>query len=127
MSRLPYAAKQLISQVAAHNQEAEVTEGAPDGFGVVRTVSFDKKTSRWLWPLLKNQLDPRLANAQNKRGQVTLTFQSSSPLADDRSTWPQLPPAGLPTALEHGQGAEQETEQETEQEQEDEPDAEVLD
>jgi hypothetical protein len=41
MSRIPYAAQQLVSQVAAADPPARTTYyGDADGFGVCRTVEF---------------------------------------------------------------------------------------
>lgn len=98
MSRIPYAAEQLLTQVAAHRPEAEVTNGEPDGIGVIRSFSFDKATSRWLWPLMKDDLDARLARGELVRGVLTLTFQSRSALADDRKPFDLPAPKTLPTA-----------------------------
>jgi len=52
--RIPHAATHLIEQVTEHRKSATYQhEGDPDGFDTVRTVSFDKGTSKWLAPLLE--------------------------------------------------------------------------
>lgn len=94
MSRLPYAARQLITQVeqlpelAGH--EVKVQQGNPDGLGVVRTIHFDPATSRVLWPMMRDDLDPRVASAISNRGGLTLTFHPNSVVADDASPF-ELP------------------------------------
>jgi hypothetical protein len=84
MPRLTYAAKQLIKQVTAARDEVEVTNGDPDGLGVIREIKFDKSTSRWLWSKMKDRLDPRIASGQNKGGVLTLVFRTG-PTADDKT------------------------------------------
>lgn len=96
MTRLPYAAQALIAQVEAERGEVKVREGEPDGFDVVRSISFDKPTSKWLRPRISHSgMDERLTSAVEERGILTLTFQSTSVLADrDDDFNLEIPPAG---------------------------------
>lgn len=107
--RLTYAAEQLISQVRESRPDAEVTEGEPDGFGVVREITFDKATSKWLWPLLEPNVDGRIAEAHYEaRKGLRLVFQSRSQVADDRTPFElPAPPIEVPdTAVTEESGDE---------------------
>ena len=89
MARLPYAAKQLISQVEAEKPKAthEVTD-EPDGLNVHRTIKFDKRTSKWLAPLLDQIEDERIAEASlTDAGYLHVTFVAG-PVADQRWEFP---------------------------------------
>ena len=89
MSRLPYAAHTLIEQVKAEKKRAKVEEvGEPDGFRVVRTIKFDKQTSKWLAPLLEVIDDDRIeAWGLTDADYLHITF-SSGPIADQREQFP---------------------------------------
>jgi hypothetical protein len=88
MSRLPYAAKQLIEQVQAERPSAKAEPvGDPDGLNVHRTIKFDKRTSKWLAPLAEQFLDtdPRIAEWNvTDAGYLHVDF-ITTPGADDRS------------------------------------------
>lgn len=80
MSRLPYAAKQLIDEIAEHTGTAiwaPVAEA--DGLDVWRTVGFDVKTSKWLRPALEVCQDERI-ESMNETGKLEVTF-----VADQRA------------------------------------------
>jgi len=87
MSRVALAMKTLLDQVEKlpdlKGAEVEPEFGEPDGFGVVREVKFNRAVTKVLWPLLEPNLDGRIASAVVSHGVLTLTFQSTSPLADD--------------------------------------------
>lgn len=61
MSRLNPAAIQLITQVSNIDRKASAKAVDPgDGFGVHRSIEFDAKTSKWLFPALELIDDPRI-------------------------------------------------------------------
>ena len=75
MAQYPPAAKQLISEVRDHKPEAEVTAtGDADGYGVVRSVTFDSKTSKWLDPILEAIDDERIAGVDHDGKKAVVTF-----------------------------------------------------
>jgi len=83
MSRIPYAAQQLIDQVAALKPGAEVTQsGDPDGLDVVREITFDGKTGDWLYPLLtaagNGMVDERFAVLLHDSKGLQITFQAGT-------------------------------------------------
>lgn len=89
MARLTYGAKTLISQVEHHKPRSKASEvGDPDGLGVVRTIKFDKATSKWLAPLLDEIEDPRIETMHvTEAGHLHVTFVST-PKADSRLPFP---------------------------------------
>lgn len=91
MPRIPYAAQRLIDDAKAHKPKAKVDAaraGDPDGFGVFRTIAFNKATSKWLAPLLEVLNDPRIVQSVvNDDGLLEVTF-SPRINADDRSPFP---------------------------------------
>lgn len=91
MSRLPYAAKQLIEQVQAARPSAKAEpHGEVDGLRVHRTIKFDKRTSKWLAPILDQfaDIDERIEEYDvTSAGYLHITFVSTR-IADDRSPYP---------------------------------------
>lgn len=96
MARLPHSAKTLIGQVRDRyrrrsDSQAGLNTGVPhgevDGFGVYRTVKFDKTSSKWLASVLAEVDDPRIVSVTTENGQTLVTF-SHRTLADDRSPFP---------------------------------------
>jgi hypothetical protein len=88
MPRLPYAARTLIAQVLAEKPRALWTFASePDGLNVVRTVRFDKRTSRWLSPLLDLLDDERIAAHYLSDGRLFVRFHPG-PLADRHAPFP---------------------------------------
>ena len=58
MTRIPPAARQLITEVLAYEPHASAEPtGDPDGYGVHRTIEFDPTTSEWLRPVMDVILD----------------------------------------------------------------------
>jgi hypothetical protein len=85
MSRIPWAAETLVEEVEDIRPEAVVENtGEPDGFDVIREITFDPETSRWLEPLLATGDDPRIASAVTSKDSLVVTF-ISDPMADDRT------------------------------------------
>jgi hypothetical protein len=67
----------VMTEVEAVNPKALVTTGAPDGFGVWRTLTLDAKTTEMLLPLLDNLNDPRVASrVLHSNDTYTLVFAS---------------------------------------------------
>lgn len=88
--RLPYAAKQLIEQVQAEKPKATFEQHDLDGLMVYRTIRFDKRTSKWLAPLVEQFADgdARIAQwSKTDAGYLHITFVST-PNADDRTPFP---------------------------------------
>lgn len=89
--RLPYAAKTLIKQVQATRKTAKAEpSGDPDGLGVVRSITFDKTSSKWLAPRLLNSdgyIDERIVDADMDAGRLTVTFSDRSAIADQRGAF----------------------------------------
>lgn len=87
--RLPYAAHQLIEQVQDRRKKAKAEYVSdPDGLGVVRTIKFDKATSKWLAPILEALDDDRIREAEvTEAGYLHVTFVPT-PNADDRRAFP---------------------------------------
>lgn len=94
--RLPYAARQLIEQVQSQKKRAKAEPfGDPDGLRVVRTIKFDKTTSKWLAPILEQLDDDRLVETETtEAGYLHVTF-SPGPNADDRRPFPLAEAAAL--------------------------------
>lgn len=87
MARITWGAETLIEQARALRDEVEVDYGEPDGLDVIRTVRFDKDTSRWLGPVLAVQLDPRIKLLDMAAGYLSVTFQEGV-IADERDPFP---------------------------------------
>lgn len=83
MPRLPYAATTLIQQVQNERKSATAQpHGDPDGFGVFRTIKFDKKSSPWVAERLQH--DERVLETElTEAGYLHVTF-SDRPAADIR-------------------------------------------
>lgn len=89
MPSLVPAAQQLIQQVQNLNPKATVKAvGEPDGFGRLRSVEFDARTSKWLADVLAAVNDNRIAavNYQGK-GRAIVTFVGDT-RADVRTEYP---------------------------------------
>lgn len=86
--RQPYSAKTLAKQLAERNSRSKMKpHGDPDGFGVWRTFTFDKPTSKTLERLIPEMDDRRIANFEMKDGVAHLTFVAT-PAADSRDEFP---------------------------------------
>jgi hypothetical protein len=75
MPRLPYGAVTLIAQATDHKKSAKSEPvGEVDGYGVFRTIKFDKATSKWLAPLIRDD-DPRIEDSSlTDAGYLHVTF-----------------------------------------------------
>lgn len=103
MSRLTYAAQQLVSQLP----DAEVTLGEPDGLDVVREITVDRSTGKWLAPLLVELQDRRIVSSEmGNRGGLKIVFHSESRVADDRSPFP-LEAAGVIAEQRSDEGSDE--------------------
>lgn len=86
--RIPRAATVLIEQVQGDRKRAKAEPvGEPDGFGVQRTISFDKPTSKWLDGRLS---DPRIISTEMNDGRLEVTF-THRVLADQRTPFALSP------------------------------------
>lgn len=75
MARIVPAAVQLITQLEDSGRKFKTTQGDPDGLGVVRAITFDATTSRWLTPILDAIGDQRIRSiTHNGRHRATVTF-----------------------------------------------------
>jgi hypothetical protein len=74
--RIPYAAKVLIDQTTERRPHTNASMvGHPDGFGVIRSIKFNKATSTWLAPLLEAIGDERIEALElDGKGLLTVTF-----------------------------------------------------
>ena len=82
MSRIPYAAKQLIKEVLAIDSLAvSAPVRQADGLDVFRTIAFDAHTAQWLEPCLRACADSRIVRMDNTEG-LTVTFRADM-VADD--------------------------------------------
>lgn len=82
------AAAQLVQQVRQVWPRATYEYGPPDGIGFQRTVTFDKRTSKALGPVLLIVDDPRVRDLvveSDKR--VTVVFVADT-RADHRTPFP---------------------------------------
>lgn len=86
--RIPHSAHTLIEQVRAEKKNAKAKPlGEPDGFGVVRTIAFDKATSKWLAPLLEGTDDRRIVSSEvNEDGVLEVSFSARTD-ADQRHSF----------------------------------------
>lgn len=96
MPRLPYAAKTLTEQVRRQLRRSPDSKaglgtsepvGDPDGFGVHRSVRFDKTASKWLEKVLPHLDDERIESFEKKDGRVTVHF-TGAVTADNRDRFP---------------------------------------
>ena len=86
--RLPYGAETFIGQVQALRKSAKFEQGDPDGFDVVRSITFDKATSKWLEPILDQLDDDRIVDYSTNKEQLTVEFSEESFIADQRDPYP---------------------------------------
>lgn len=88
MPSLVPAAQQLIQQVQNINPKAAVKSvGEQDGFGRLRSIQFDARTSRWLVPALEAIDDPRIASVSTDTRRAVVTFVGDT-RADHRDPYP---------------------------------------
>lgn len=85
--RLVGAARQLITQVHGFKPHATWTPGEPDGIARIRAVRFDRRTSRWLAPLLEAIDDQRIDSVDDDDGRLWVRFVTDS-RADSRAIYP---------------------------------------
>lgn len=87
--RVPHAARALRDQLGQRYKKVEMTGvGEGDGFGVQRTVEFDKTSSRLLKKVLPHLDDPRIADySVSKAGIASVTFVGTIQ-ADSRDPYP---------------------------------------
>lgn len=79
MSRTPHAARKFVEQVKDMRKSAKFEHHNEDGFGTLRSVTFDKPTSKWLAPILDEFDDERISGISNQGGKVTVTFTHRPP------------------------------------------------
>lgn len=87
--RVPHAARALRDQLGQRYKKVEMkATGESDGFGVHRSVEFDKTSSRLLKKVLPHLGDPRIADhSVSKSGIAEVTFVGSIK-ADSREPFP---------------------------------------
>lgn len=74
-TRLIPAAKQLTSEVEDMGKPYKVTQGEPDGYGFIREIGFDARTSKWLVPILDAIGDERIRTIDYEgKGRASITF-----------------------------------------------------
>lgn len=89
MPRLPHGAVTFTEQVQALRKSAKFERGEPDGLGVVRSLTFDKATSKWLEPILDHLDDDRIVGyGTGSKGLLTVLFSEKSNVADQRDDYP---------------------------------------
>jgi hypothetical protein len=88
MPRLPHGAETLIEQVRELRKSAKYEQGDPDGYDVVRSITFDKATSTWLGDALDYIDDDRIADVTTDKGLTTVHFHADSHIADQRDHYP---------------------------------------
>lgn len=88
MPRLPYGAETFVEQVTGLRKSAKYERGEPDGFDVVRSITFDKATSKWLTPILDYIDDERIVDTTTEKDLLTVHFSDESAVADQRDTYP---------------------------------------
>lgn len=82
-TRLAYGLRTLVEQVGTLRPDATFDFGDPDGLSVIREVTIDRTTGKWLEPLVKD--DPRVVSTTlGRRGGLTIEFTSRHQ-ADDAS------------------------------------------
>lgn len=88
MPRLPYGAATFIEQVNELRKSAKHERGEPDGLGVIRSITFDKATSKWLGDALDYIDDERIVDVTTAKDQTTVHFSTESAVADQRERYP---------------------------------------
>jgi hypothetical protein len=88
MPRLPHGAETFIEQVKELRKSAKYEQGDPDGFDVVRSITFDKATSQWLGDALDYIDDDRIEDVTTSKDQTTVHFATESAVADQRDPYP---------------------------------------
>lgn len=75
-TRLIPAAAQLIEEVANCGRRFKVACGDADGYGFIREITFDGRTSNWLVPILEAIGDQRIryVNQPHGKGRATIRF-----------------------------------------------------
>lgn len=88
MPRLPYGAETFIEQVLELRKSAKYERGEPDGFDVIRSITFDKPTTKFLGDALNYIDDERIVDAHVSKEQLTIHFSDESAIADLRDPYP---------------------------------------
>lgn len=88
MPRLPYGAETFVEQVTSLRKSAKYERGEPDGFDVIRSITFDKPTSKWLADAIDYIDDERIVDTTTEKDQLTVHFSDESAVADQRDTYP---------------------------------------
>lgn len=108
MSRIPPAARLLISEVRDYNDDATAEpDGEPDGLGLHRAIAFDHRTSGWLTPVMEliAEDDERIAEVHTNNDCLIVTF-----VGDVRADFTQ--PYGIATVADvFAEGDDEEPEQ----------------
>ena len=74
-ARIVPAGYQLMAEVEEKKPKYKVTYGEPDGFNVIRDLTFDATTSKWLVPILKILNDTRVKSVKvNGKNRATVKF-----------------------------------------------------
>jgi hypothetical protein len=84
MPRMPYAMKTLTDQIKDLREKAKFEAGDEDGFGVYRSVTFDKATTKWLGHAFDYIEDERIVGYRVSKDQLTVVFSDRSVEADQR-------------------------------------------
>lgn len=89
MPTLAPAAQQLLRQVVALNPKAAAAPiGPQDGFGRLRAIQFDARTSKWLVPALEAVNDERVEAIEYEgKGRAIVSFVGDT-RADQRTAFP---------------------------------------
>jgi len=76
MDRLVPAATQLLKEITDLGKNYKVARGDPDGFGYIREITFDARTSNWLVPILDALVDERIRyiDQPNGKGRAKVRF-----------------------------------------------------
>lgn len=106
MTRTAYAARTLLRQIG-DRRNYDVKFGDPDGLGVVRGLRFDKRTSKWLAPLLDEMNDDRIEEVYvTEAGYLHVNFVADRK-ADDRRKFPLDEAATVIRSAEEGPRSEE--------------------
>jgi len=75
-TRLVPAAKQLISEISDMGKPYKVTQGDPDGYGFIRDLTLDARSSKWLVPILDAIADERIRSIHHpeNKGRAQIKF-----------------------------------------------------
>lgn len=87
MTRLVPAAEELVAQVRILRPRSTWTYGTPDGYDRIRTVQFDRRTSKWLRPIMEVVDDPRIYHLGDDDGRLIVTWVPDV-RADNRRPYP---------------------------------------